>query len=128
MDLWFYEHPKSEREYQQIIYRDNNNGSIASDTDYFIADIEYANTDNNSRFDLVGIKWPSTAVSRKNPASPTLAIMEFKYGDGALSGKSGITKHFEDIQNFFDKKGNYSNLCREMEGILRQKMELWQRY
>lgn len=124
MDLWFYEHPKSEREYQQIIYRDNNSGPIANDTDYFIADIEYANSENRSRFDLIGIKWLSNSASRKHAASPILALMEFKYGDSAISGGAGLVKHFMDIRRFIKSRQNYESLCSEVEEILNQNQKL----
>ena len=53
MDKWFHEHPKYEREFQQIILRENNNsGKISRATDYYIVDIEYQDTENSSRFDM----------------------------------------------------------------------------
>ena len=39
MDLWFGAHPKNERECQQLMLRENNFGSSAKSTDYFIYDI-----------------------------------------------------------------------------------------
>lgn len=43
MDWWFHKHPKYEREFQQVIARENNNhGKISNGTDYYIADIEFA--------------------------------------------------------------------------------------
>lgn len=52
MDIWFGRHPKEEREYQQLVVRENNYGSGANDTDYYICDLEYANGER--RFDMVG--------------------------------------------------------------------------
>ena len=46
MDTYFYKHPKLEREYQQLVLRENNCSSIANETDYYIADIEYTNSEN----------------------------------------------------------------------------------
>lgn len=43
MDIYFSEHRKEEREFQQLIGRENNWSSTSNDTDYFICDIEYAN-------------------------------------------------------------------------------------
>lgn len=124
MDLWLYEHPKLEREYQQLILRDNNCSSIAGDTDYFIADIEYANNENGSRFDLLGIKWPSISSARKKADSPSLTVMELKYGDGALSGTAGIVKHFNDMHKFFSNLNKVENLYKETETMFNQKVEL----
>lgn len=123
MDFWFHDHPKTEREYQQTILRENNKSSISGDTDYFIADIEYANKENGSRFDLVGVKWLSTSVKRKDRSSPTLALMEFKYGDNALTGTAGIIKHFQDIESFI-KTNKLGSLYSEIEDLFNQKMEL----
>ena len=39
MDLWFGHHPKNEREFQQLLLRENNFGNSAKGTDYFICDI-----------------------------------------------------------------------------------------
>jgi len=123
MDYWFHENPKTEREYQQNISRENNRSAVARDTDYFIADIEYANTENGSRFDLVGIKWLSTSAARRNHSSPTLVLMEFKFGDNAITGTAGIIKHFQDMDKFF-KSGKIDLLYSEVEGLFNQKLEL----
>jgi hypothetical protein len=124
MDLWFYEHPKLEREYQQVILRDNNKSSIAGDTDYFIADIEYANSEYNCRFDILGVKWLSEASVRKNETAPTLAIMELKYGDGAVSGSAGILKHFSDIKVFFASEKTKEAIYDDVENMFNQKIDL----
>lgn len=101
MDFYFSEHPKDERAFQQIVVHENNYSSIATETDYFIIDIEYDNSDN-SRFDLIGIEWPSEASMRKlsKGYEPKLVIFEMKYGDAALTGSSGIKKHYDDINRF----------------------------
>jgi len=124
MDLWFFEHQKSEREYQQLILRDNNQSIVAGDTDYFIADIEYANSENGSRFDLLAVKWLSTAVERKNPSKVNLSVMELKYGDGAIGGTAGIVKHFMDMEKFFKDSNKLTNLYNEVEVMFNQKLEL----
>lgn len=123
MDYWLYKHPKLEREYQQIILRDNNFSSIANDTDYYITDIEYANSTNGSRFDLLGVKWLSTGPSRKKATETSLALMEFKYGDNALTGSSGILKHFADMGKFA-KNGGISSLILETQTQFNQKIDL----
>lgn len=43
MDLWLGRHAKDEREFQQLLIRDNNFGGTAKASDYFICDVEYAN-------------------------------------------------------------------------------------
>ena len=124
MDLWFSEkRKKDEREIQQQILRENNLSSVANDTDYYIADIEYANRANGSRFDLIGIKWLSTSDSRKKCKSPNIAMMELKYGDSAIMGSAGIAKHFQDMDKFI-KTGKLDNLILEAQTQFNQKVEL----
>ena len=124
MDAWFYKHPKLEREYQQLVLRENNSSSIANDTDYFIADIEYANSENKSRFDLLGVKWLSTAISHKNADDISLVFIEKKYGDNALSGSAGIKKHYADLFNFLNDTVKVKDIYQEVETIFNQKIEL----
>ena len=123
MDLWFYEHPKIERESQQLILRENNLSCIANDTDYYISDIEYADSGNGSRFDLVGVKWLSNASSRKKCKSPSIVLMELKYGDSAMTGSAGIVKHFDDIDKFISG-GKLGSLILETQKQFNQKVEL----
>jgi hypothetical protein len=123
MDWYFHEHPKLEREIQQQILRENNRGVLAGDTDYYIADIEYANMENGSRFDMLAVKWPSTSPARKNRNGLSLSFIEVKYGDNALTGAAGLKKHFEDIESFL-RNHSFSGLCSEAQRMLNQKIEL----
>ena len=106
MDEHFSTHSKTEREFQQLVARENNNSIISNDTDYFITDIEYTHPDSReSRFDLVGINWKSTAQERKSEDNCRIVLIEMKFGDGALGGNAGIRKHLIDIDKFCgDKK------------------------
>lgn len=123
MDTWFCKHPKLEREYQQLILRENNNSEIANDTDYYICDIEYANSENKSRFDMIGIKWLSKAQDRKKD-SVSIAFIEMKYGDAAITGDSGIKKHINDIYGFVNDSIKMGAIYKEIENIFNQKVEL----
>ncbi len=124
MDLWFNENPKLEREFQQLILRDNNNSSIANDTDYYVSDIEYANSEVKCRFDILGLKWESNSISRKNTNDLSLAIMEFKYGDSSIYGKSGIEKHFIDTIDFINDIDKKKAIFNDAEKMYNQKIEL----
>lgn len=116
---------KMEREFQQLVVRENNISKSASDTDYYIIDFEYTNSSNrNAKFDLIGLKWESTATERKNPSNCNIALIEMKYGDSALSGNSGILKHIKDVDNFLNKSEEYINFKSEMLKIFKQKREL----
>lgn len=123
MDWYFHEHPKLEREIQQQILRENNRGTLAGDTDYYIADIEYANRKNGSRFDMLAVKWPSTSPSRKNGTGLALSFVEVKYGDSALTGAAGLKKHVADMDSFL-RNHVFSQLCAEAQRMLNQKIEL----
>lgn len=77
MDWWFHLYPKTEREFQQLMVRENNFGGTAKSTDYFICDIEYAN--ENGRFDLIAAHWRSSSIHRKDNKNVGLAFIEMKY-------------------------------------------------
>ena len=60
MDIYLGKSHKYEREFQQVLVRENNcHGIISRSTDYYIIDIEYADSNENrkSRFDIVALKW-----------------------------------------------------------------------
>lgn len=125
MDVWFGHHPKEEREYQQTVVRDNNRSSVAGGTDYFIVDMEYDNH-IDARFDLVAIKWESNATKRKLHKGylPKLCVIEMKYGDGALTGKSGMKAHVEQLKRFFENDEKADSFKKEMLHIFSQKRTL----
>lgn len=122
MDFWFSKNPKMEREFQQLVERENNRSSIAGETEYFISDIEYADSSINARFDILAIKWPVSG--RKNGRNCRASFIEMKYGDDALSGKSGLIKHIEDINRFLANKENYSAILDVMTKQFNQLDEL----
>lgn len=123
MDWWFHKHPKYEREFQQVIARENNNqGKISSGTDYYIADIEFA--DGNARFDMVALKWLSNGAVRRDTSRISLALIEVKYGNGALKGTAGIEKHLEDFRAFLSDREKVSDFCRDMSLVFSQKCRL----
>jgi hypothetical protein len=124
MDFYFTKKRCEEREYQQILVRDNNYSSIANSTDFFIIDIEYAK--DKARFDIIALEWPSDASIRKlnNGYKPKLVVMEMKYGDAAISGSASIEKHMKDFDAFYKQKGNVSSLKNEMLKAFKQKRQL----
>jgi hypothetical protein len=114
MDNYFSTHRNNEREFQQITAKENNNSIISNDTDYFITDIEYTSSSSKeARFDMVAIKWESSSKERKNSKNCTLSLIEMKYGDGAIEGKSGIENHLKHFSKFCNNKENIENLSNE---------------
>jgi hypothetical protein len=118
MDEYLSIHSKSEREFQQVIARENNDSSISNESEYFISDIEFADNDLSARFDLLAIRWLTS--QRKVGNKCRAALMEMKYGDGVLAGNAGITKHLKDIEAMILDRSRYANLLQTMESQFNQ--------
>jgi hypothetical protein len=125
MDLWFGKHPKDERALQQLVAWENNTSPWANGTDYFVIDIEYDNH-KGARFDLVALRWDSTASARKlaKDYAPRLVIIEMKAGDGATDGDSGILGHIGKTQNFLKSDDQVACFKTEMLRVFSQKRDL----
>lgn len=111
MDEYFSCAGKSEREFQQLIARENNYSSISKNTEYFISDIEVSET--FGRFDLIGFKW--LVSQRKKGSKCKVALFEMKYGDGSIEGKSGILKHLQDLEKLVADKVKYFRVVEMIE-------------
>jgi len=122
MDIYFSENSKPEREFQQLVSRENNFSSIANQSEYFISDIEFADSDFGARFDLLALRW--LASQRKNPSNCRPALIEMKYGDGALSGNAGVLKHLKDMDELISNRAKYEALIEMMEMQFNQLDEL----
>ncbi|EGB13416.1 hypothetical protein DND132_0198 [Pseudodesulfovibrio mercurii] len=99
MDYNFSKYKKTEREFQQLISRENSYSSVSNATDYFVVDVEFEKNVGavTTKFDVMAIKWVSTSGARKLSKGyrPKLAIVEVKYGDSALTGAAGLVDHLE---------------------------------
>jgi hypothetical protein len=113
MDNFFSAHPKLEREFQQLIARENNNSTISNESEYFITDIEFSDTNLHARIDLLGIRW--SAKHRQYSNSCRAALMEMKYGDGVLTGSAGLVKHLRDFDALICDRERYRSLLEMME-------------
>jgi len=122
MDFYFSTHSNEEREYQQLVVRENNYSSIANGTDYFVIDMEYDNHED-AKFDIVAVEWISEGSKRKLPKSykPKLVVFEMKYGDGALNNTAGMKKHLNDYNNFISNKESVNEFKKEMIEAFEQK-------
>lgn len=121
MDYWFTKNPKMEREFQQLVVRENNYSSISNATEYFIADIELTESNIGARFDLLAFKWPS---AERKTDEVQLALIEMKYGDSALKGRSGIVAHLKHLNKFLQSSENRKKLCDMAAGQINQLNEL----
>jgi hypothetical protein len=116
MDYHFTANPKEEREYQQVVVRENNNSSISNETEYFIIDIEIA--DASFRFDLSGIFWD--AGNRQHISKCRPSFIEMKYGDSSLGGSAGMLKHLSDMEAFTSNRSQYELFVKAMEVQFKQ--------
>lgn len=121
MDCWFSKHRKAEREFQQLVVRENNCSTISGESEYFITDIEFANSTLNARFDMLALRW--LASDRKNTTSFVPALIEMKYGDDALEGKSGIVDHLKSMDKLINSN-DYSELLKMIQNQFNQMDEL----
>jgi hypothetical protein len=112
MDEYFSIHGKPEREFQQLLARENNHSTISNESEYFITDIEFADSDLRARFDLIGLRWDA---SRRGSGQCRPALFEMKYGDGALDGNAGLLKHLQDIDALVQDEARYARLLATME-------------
>jgi hypothetical protein len=123
MSLWFSVHPKDEREFQQLMLRENNFSRTAKGTDYFICDIEYSSI--YGRFDLIAAYWPSSGARRKDNRNVDLAFIEMKYMDKSMTHSAGILAHIRDMERYYRKNtDNFAALKQEMRTVFNQKLEL----
>ncbi|RPJ54676.1 MAG: hypothetical protein EHM23_28400 [Acidobacteria bacterium] len=124
MDLYFSAHNKPEREFQQLVARENNFSTISNESEYFILDIEFAEPGfkDGGRFDMLAIRW--LACERRDGSRCWPALIEMKYGDGALEGSAGLIKHLCDIQSLVGDSNRYARLVLGLQDRFNQLNDL----
>lgn len=113
MNHFFAKRPKREREYQQVVERENND---REDSNYYIADIEYAN--NDSRFDMIAVQ----RKDHKDYLNLKPAIIEMKYGAKAIGNECGVYQHYEDVKKLSVEE--IKDIIEDTEIIMKYKDEL----
>ena len=108
-----------EREFQQLVVRDNNFGAIARDTDYYVCDIEFQS--EHGRFDMIAVHWPSESAVRKQAHDRPLVFVEVKYGDSALTN---LHAHLRDVNDFAADPHRLARFKQDMVRVFNQKREL----
>ena len=91
-----------EKEIQQLIVRENNYSPNSQDTDYFIVDMEYEETQCKGRFDLIALRWDSKTPARKSN-EVSLAVIEVKQGYNSIRTNKktpGLKSHLSDFKDF----------------------------
>jgi len=111
-----------EKKIQSKLFILNNQNS---NSNWYCIDLEYVkafrNKDEkdkanfNGRFDII-------AISKVKPYK--IALIELKYGNGAIGGTSGIYKHVKDFIKFIDKKYFEQHLKQEIIEILNSQKNL----
>jgi hypothetical protein len=122
MDFWLSQNSRSEREFQQLVERENNRSSISNKTEYFITDIELADTSLGAKFDMTGLKW--SANKRKTGISCKPVFIEMKYGDDNLEGTAGLVKHIKDFSQFISNTNKYNSAVNYNHSINIKQVEL----
>jgi|GEM_PF-23342 len=115
MDSWFECRPKAEREFQHNLIKAND----GTDSNVFILDIEFAGwTKENKLFKLDMLGLFKTGDGYK------LIIFENKYGGGAIGGKAGVNKHYNDIVSIINYAPSRENLVASVINIANNKADL----
>lgn len=111
-----------EKEIQQRVVYENNLSVNADKTDYFIADVEWAdNKVLKGRVDIVAFCW-----KHKKPRNRIvqLTLIEVKQGDKAIKSMSGLKKHYDDYISFKKDQVSVNRVAKDMLLVLKQKKEL----
>ena len=120
MDGWLWQNrANAEKEFQQLVARDNNFGSVARDTDYYVCDLEYQS--GQGRFDMIAVHWPSESAVRKHARDRRLVFVEVKYGDSALAN---LHAHVRDVNDFAADPHRLGNFKQDMVRVFNQKRGL----
>ena len=112
--------PEKQAQSKLVLLNNENEKS-----NWFCIDVEYIKqfrnqkekdqSEFNGRFDII-------ALSKEKPHR--VALIELKYGSGAIGGKSGIYKHVEDFSRFSDKGFFEGHLKQEIIEIIKSLIEL----
>jgi len=123
MDHSMLRNRKPEREFQQLIVRQNNRSPISNASEYFISDIEYSDPTGRERTDMLAVRWLS-GRPRTNGASCRAALIELKFGDTALGGPSGLLSHLRNMDALVSDCSRYKSVLRTIESQFAQLDEL----
>lgn len=115
-----------EKEIQQRVVYENNLSVNADKTDYFIADVEWADNDAlGGRADIVAFRWNHMEHCNR---IIQLTLIEVKQGEAAIKTNgeksSGLKKHYKDYLNFKSNKEYVDCVAKDMLLVLKQKKEL----
>ena len=112
-----------EKEFQQRVVFENNRSVNAANTDYFIADVEWADNDTlKGRADIIAFRWNHLEHKKR---LLQFTMIEVKQGDKAITDKrSGLKKHYDDFLKYQSDKKNFREVANDMLIVIKQKIEL----
>lgn len=111
-----------EKEIQQRVVYENNLSVNAANTDYFIADVEWADNDALcGRADIVAFRWNHMEHCKR---IVQLTLIEVKQGGKSVKSLSGLKKHYDDYLSFKEDQEYVDCLAKDMLLVLKQKKEL----
>lgn len=110
----------SEKQAQQHLIRLNNANEKSN---WYCFDIEYRQSTVKQKDTLLfDGRFDILAISKQPPHQ--IAVIELKYGDGAIGGKSGIVKHIMDFYNFQNSISCIHNFEVEVPAMLKNLKEI----
>ena len=121
---WYEEnvsHKLGEKEIQQRVAFENNRSVNASDTDFFIADMEWEDKKFGGRTDIIAFKWGHMEHRRREVK---MYMIEVKQGENSLKGSAGLAKHMADFEKFISNESAVSDVAGDMIEVLRQKYKM----
>lgn len=122
-----------EKEIQQRVVYENNLSVNAENTDYFIADVEWADNVLGGRADIIAFRW-NHMEHRKRQLQFTM--IEVKQGDGAIATSEtidkngnpvplpGLKKHYDDFLELKKDKEYFNEVALDMLRVIKQKIDL----
>ena len=119
-----------EKEIQQRVVYENNLSINADKTDYFVADVEWADNDIlGGRADIIAFRW-NHMEHRKRLLQ--LTIIEVKQGEGSIvtsvdkngNISPGLSKHYDDFVKLYQDIDGVKSLAEDMLVVLKQKKDL----
>jgi hypothetical protein len=119
IDLWMGAGNKRpyEREFMQMIMRENNSEKAGNLSDYFIIDMEHQYEKGGAIPDLVGL-----IMERGKRQKPVfrLSIIEVKYLDSAFTGTAGIHSHIADYVQLINNSDMLSEVKHDISEMFYQ--------
>jgi hypothetical protein len=111
MESYYIKNQKTEREFQQVVVRENTRSNISNQTEYFITDIEFSS--HSARFDMTGVQILSRERNILKNCKPV--FFEMKYSIDSLKGESGMLKHIEDMYSLASDNDRYQSVVENIE-------------